>query len=90
MGVAELTRTLLPVSEVPLDISARTHNEPVLLKEAPSHLAPSQTERRAKMWLSLMPTWRTVLTDEIAVRCTHYLTKQAELWSCAIAIGWSF
>lgn len=30
-GAAELIRTLLPVSEVPLDISVRTHNKPVLI-----------------------------------------------------------
>lgn len=54
-GAAELTRDLLPVSEVPLDISARTHNKPVLLTEAASHLAPLRTERRAKTcrWINL-------------------------------------
>lgn len=48
--------SLLPVSKVPLDMFARTHNKPVLLKETIPQLAPLQTDRRAKMyhWINLM------------------------------------
>lgn len=47
--------SFLPVSDVPLDIPARTHNEPVLLSESASLVAPLQTERRAKIcnWYNL-------------------------------------
>lgn len=52
-GAAELINTLLPVSKVPLDMSAQTHNKSVLLLETASHVAPLQTERRAKCIIKL-------------------------------------
>lgn len=60
-GAAELKRTLLAVSEVPLDMSARTQDKPVLLTEIASHLAPPQTERRAKMYQWINLTQRGIL-----------------------------
>lgn len=58
-GAAELWRTLLPASEVPLDMSARTHRETLFLSEAEAlsgsrNLAPPQTERRATISVDLV------------------------------------